>query len=327
MSSRLSRLAALARELHQRPSLERALQTIVDGAARLLGVERTSVRLFDPTRSKLVAICRHGEPLHANPNVEFRHGEGLIGWIAEHVEPVRTGQGDEDPRYQARDDVHEGLKSFLGVPIVAGEACLGVLSATHDTVDRFSQEDEEVLALLAAIAGPFIEIARLERLSQVDRLTGALNRRGLDEVLPGDEAPPPTDDDLAVVMVDIDHFKKVNDTYGHGVGDVVLKELTGRLGNTVRAGDAVVRYGGEEFLLLLPGIGLANATRIAERARRIVAETPFRVDDTDIAVTISAGVAERRDGEAREALLERADEALYAAKDAGRNRVIVAKQT
>lgn len=327
MNERIAKLTETARILHGRLTLDQILQNVTDGAARLLGAPRASLRLLNPGRTRLVAVCRSGTPLHQDPTTEFRLGEGLVGWIAQNQHPLRLGNAEADPRFLHRSDMREAMGSFLGVPLLAGATCMGVLSAVHPGADYFKPEDEQLLLLLATIAAPHLEIARLSRLSRVDGLTGALNRRGLDDAIPEVAAPEPEDrpgQPLSVVMVDVDHFKRVNDQYGHAVGDEVLRAVARRLGGVLRASDAVVRYGGEEFVLLLPGINLQSAARVAERGRKVVAESPVHAASLSIAVTISCGVAERLPGEARAALMDRADAAMYAAKRAGRNRVELA---
>jgi two-component system cell cycle response regulator len=130
---------------------------------------------------------------------------------------------------------------------------------------------------------------------------------------------------VSTLLIDIDHFKKINDSFGHDVGDEVLREFAVRLASNVRAIDLPCRYGGEEFVLVMPGTSLADAERIAERIRRHVAGAPFRVAAVSepLSVTISIGVAANSGpGDNPEALLKRADQALYEAKSSGRNRVI-----
>jgi diguanylate cyclase (GGDEF)-like protein len=322
MSSEFAALTALTLSLQDRLSLDVLLQRIVDGASSLLSTPRVSVRLLDPTRTRLLATCRAGAPLHLNPGSEFRLGEGLIGWIAQEGKPIRTGEAEQDPRFQPRADIKEPMRSFLGVPLVSGRACMGVLSALHPEGDHFDAHHEELLTLLAGICAPHVEVARLQRLSQVDPLTGALNRRGLELEFPDGDvtvlAP------LSVVMADVDRFKRINDAYGHAIGDEVLKRVAQLLSGVMRSGDAVIRYGGEEFLMILPRVGLAMAGRIAERAREAVAEGGINAAGVEIRMTISLGVAERSDDESRESVIKRADEALYEAKSGGRNRVVLA---
>jgi diguanylate cyclase (GGDEF)-like protein len=312
----------LAVEVQHRRSLEDLLQAVVDHTAKILAAEHGSIRLLNPSRTHLVAVCRTGTPLHLEP-VDFALGEGLIGWIAEQEQPIRTADPEHDPRYSPRPK-HEPMGRFLGVPLVSGRVCMGVLSVLRST-EPFTEADEQLLTLVAAICAPYLEIARLSRLSQVDPLTGALNRRGMEasyeERLADNEA---TAGELSLMMVDIDHFKAINDTHGHAVGDEVLRHVARVLSGVLRISDAIVRYGGEEFILLFPDVGLGRALRIADRARQAVAENPTPIDDVKVDITVSIGVAERHPAEPLAALVRRADTALYEAKQTGRNRVCAA---
>ncbi|SCX84269.1 diguanylate cyclase (GGDEF) domain-containing protein [Nitrosospira sp. Nsp13] len=132
---------------------------------------------------------------------------------------------------------------------------------------------------------------------------------------------------LCVAMIDLDFFKKINDTHGHVVGDFVLKHVAGRIQAAVRDFDMVGRFGGEEFVIIMTSTHLELAKVIAERIRKGVMETPLHLKELSIPVTISVGVAMLRPGERKETLIERADKAMYKAKEAGRNRVMLAKDT
>lgn len=123
-------------------------------------------------------------------------------------------------------------------------------------------------------------------------------------------------------MVDIDHFKRVNDRWGHADGDRVLAEVARRIRHEVRAGDLATRYGGEEFLVLLPDTALQAASDVAERIRGAIASEPVALGGGRVVVTASVGVAQLRDGEDNAALVARADTALYRAKQQGRNRCV-----
>ena len=163
-------------------------------------------------------------------------------------------------------------------------------------------------------------------LALTDGLTGLYNRRYLSVHLDGllarvaEGAKGP-----ALLMLDIDWFKRVNDTHGHAAGDAVLREVTSRVARHVRSFDLFARYGGEEFVVVLPETPQRVAESVAERLRMVVAEEPFRIDEPPVAlpVTISIGLAVTEDqNETAESLLRRADSALYAAKAGGRNRVV-----
>ncbi|WP_428561995.1 MAG: diguanylate cyclase [Solidesulfovibrio sp. DCME] len=208
--------------------------------------------------------------------------------------------------------------------------------ATHQAVfSRLDGEDVRQRTFLVSVAAfpeldrriltfaditPLAEERRLLLIrAATDALTGIANRAGIDEILDGALRRTAGEQSaLAVAMFDIDHFKVINDTYGHPAGDAVLVELTGLVADHVRAGDSLGRYGGEEFLIVAPGTHLQEARRLAERLRLAVENHLFPAAGR---VTISLGLAEARPGESAAALVARADEALYRAKETGRNRV------
>jgi diguanylate cyclase (GGDEF)-like protein len=316
-------LAAAAVDLQRHSSLSSVLQLFVERAAELLEVRRVSVRLVDKA-GQLPTRVRAGEAVHDSAN--FTVGEGLVGWIAEHGQPLRIGRAEDDPRFVERPGRREPIGAFLGVPLLHGRTCIGVVAAVHPARDYFTVEHEEILTVLAAVAAPHVELARLERLTQLDPLTGALNRNGLEATFPELAALPPP---LSIAILDIDHFKQVNDQHGHALGDEVLRAVARLLMSQLRATDAVVRYGGEEFLIILPGVGLRHAERALERSRASIAEASLaknaaKNSDRPVRVTVSAGVAQRRENETRNDVIARADAALYLAKRAGRNRVAIA---
>ena len=169
-------------------------------------------------------------------------------------------------------------------------------------------------------------LEQVQRLSSRDELTRALNRRSLVAALERERnraersgAP------FCIAMIDLDHFKRINDSHGHAAGDAVLRAFSAAVHDTMRATDAFGRYGGEEFLLILVGTGKREAFEAVERVRTAVAARDWRAVVPDSAVTMSAGVAEFRKGDPIEQLLHRADQALYQAKHAGRNRTIVSE--
>jgi len=167
-------------------------------------------------------------------------------------------------------------------------------------------------------------LSELESLSRTDPLTGVANRRSFDEALGKEFARSRRHSRaLGVVMLDIDHFKKVNDTHGHPGGDQVLRAFARTVGSVLREGDVLFRYGGEEFVVLLPDTGPEGALRAAERIVAAVASTPVRVDGQLIHITTSAGVGcLERSTRDKEELLGKADAAVYEAKSEGRNRAV-----
>lgn len=191
-------------------------------------------------------------------------------------------------------------------------------------------ETEALVSLIARELGGAIKIATLvedsQRLATTDSLTGLMNRRAFVtateiEVGRGDR----TESSLSVLLLDVDHFKQINDRLGHATGDSVLAALGAMLPRQARPYDVVARWGGEEFVLALPNASAADARGVAERIRHAVAEAEVRTPGGEaVPVTVSIGVAERRQGESLDSMLDRADCAMYAAKTGGRNRVHVA---
>jgi diguanylate cyclase (GGDEF)-like protein len=291
---------------------------VVDTAAKITRVERASLRLLDPTGSRLFAVARAGEPLHFDASYEFRRDEGLIGWIVTHGQTIRSDDPTGDPRFAHRGDQRATMGSFLGVPIVSGQVCIGVLSAVADAPGHFDGADEGHLMLLAAMAAPHIEMSRVTRLARIDPLTGALNRHGLED------DPAPRRDPLSVLFVDVDKLEGLNERHGHAAGDEVLRAVTRVLAGLLRREDAVVRWGGEELVLLLPAVDLTTAARVAERARAAIESTDVGAAAPGARITVSIGVAERRSDEELASAIDRAARAMVEAKEAGRNRVSLA---
>jgi diguanylate cyclase (GGDEF)-like protein len=165
----------------------------------------------------------------------------------------------------------------------------------------------------------------LRRASLTDALTGWLNRRALHDIARREfRRARRTGTPLFFITFDLDHFKSVNDRYGHGIGDIALCHVTALSAQALRGYDALFRTGGEEFAVLVGGGSMADVAGIAQRLRELVAGTPLQTQGLEITMTVSVGLAAARDGDAQwEDVLRRADEALYHAKQHGRNRVSV----
>ncbi len=188
------------------------------------------------------------------------------------------------------------------------------------------QRSSELAASLRRVekANRDLERARADahRLSREDPVTGIFNRRHFGEVLARELSDPESEGTPAVLLLDLDHFKRVNDEHGHLMGDAVLQTVTDRIASVLRAEDCLARWGGEEFAVLAPDVDRDGVLALAERAREALAEEPIRVGDVSIELTLSVGAALAEDGNRTpDALVHAADRALYDAKDAGRNRV------
>jgi diguanylate cyclase len=224
---------------------------------------------------------------------------------------------------------------------IAGAASLDELA---DVVQELLQHTEQTRATAARSASQLAqlreqvetanqsvlvlqrELRETSELVRVDPLTGALNRKGLDEALEREIARMQrTGQRLCVVVLDLDNFKEINDTHGHLVGDEVLVHIATVLRETLRGNDSVVRFGGEEFVLLLPGIGVDEARSVVSRLQRELTKKFFLANAQKLLLTFSAGVTAFTPDEDPAAVIDRADKAMYAAKHAGKNRVMVAE--
>jgi len=216
---------------------------------------------------------------------------------------------------------------------------IGAVSVSYDAAPDFRIHQRTERALLFShtsmwvIGVAFLALGgwrwrqlllKLEQSAVSDPLTGLFNRRELMGRLESEAAAAKRyGTGLSLIMLDIDHFKHVNDTYGHQAGDDVLKALAHIMRNTVRINDLLARYGGEEFVIVCPHAGMDEATEIAERVRRSVEQTPLATRAGEIRITISAGVAGYQQEQPIETLIKDADQAMYEAKNSGRNRVCV----
>lgn len=214
---------------------------------------------------------------------------------------------------QTHKQLHDSAKRLLSAREVNGE----VDSAEFD-----------MMALRAESF--FAQLRRLERAfrtarSDVDPLTGTYNRQTMMGDLNSErERAIRTTVPTAIALVDLDHFKSVNDTYGHQAGDIVLQSVAGILQSHVRPFDKVYRYGGEEFLICLPNADMKQCARVLERLRRVIEASPVAISDEKVLpVTASIGAAPMTKSRTVEQIIEKADRALYAAKEGGRNRVRV----
>ena len=192
---------------------------------------------------------------------------------------------------------------------------------TRASQERLQRTEREIEALQ-------IELRQLRGLVHVDHLTGMLNRSGLDLSYKRESARADrANSQLGVALLDIDDFKRLNDRHGHQAGDAALVHIADVIRRTVRPSDVVVRFGGEEFLFLLPDSEIDHAARALHRLQLDLNRHPLVYRGTDIPISFSAGVTVRRRGQSRDAVIAAADRALYTAKRAGKQRVVTADRT
>ncbi|MCY7354706.1 MAG: GGDEF domain-containing protein [Lysobacter sp.] len=240
---------------------------------------------------------------------------------------VRTRAPLQISLHEARAEAHP---QSAVVPLPIRSPGWGVIILERAQGDGFTNDELTIVAEFGRLATQAVEEAsaamRLRRSAELDALTGTFNRRSLDQWLTrcfGDAHR--ASKDLSVLFVDLDHFKQVNDTHGHAAGDHCLRRTSAALREMIGAGDLLGRYGGEEFIVLLPGATSDSARQLGERIRLAVESQHIEWNGTSLPITVSVGVATRSALEQTPtATIERADKALYAAKRSGRNRVCVA---
>ncbi len=269
----------------------------------------------------LVARAEQGAP--DSLDRRLAPGEGLSGWVAEHRDPARWPPAAVHPAA-----AEPAATSALAVPLVAAGRLYGVLALYRTRPDaEFGESDVTDAAEIARQAGAAIDASFLHeearRLSLTDGLTGLWNRRQFElRVTQELERATRFGEEFSIVMVDLDDFKRVNDTFGHGTGDAVLIETANRLMSHTREVDLVARLGGEEFVMVLPHTDCAGAVLAAEKVRAELAAEPVTTEAGPVSITLSAGVAcHPYNGSGPATLLAAADAALYEAKRAGKNCV------
>ena len=238
-----------------------------------------------------------------------------------------TGQaGSEARRYLDR--LGEGHQTLVEADTDAQREMLAeMVRATHAMIDKTAQLENELASSGARIdtLKTDLEIARSE--SRTDPLTGLANRKACSDYLDANVGRSGSEDrQVSVIFLDIDYFKTFNDQFGHRLGDEVLRLVGQSLEKFFHGHGLVARWGGEEFLVVMPGLPVAEACEIGERFRTFIASRTVRAKQSqrDVGrITLSLGVAERLPGECALALIDRADRALYRAKDAGRNRLVI----
>ncbi|MBQ8848374.1 MAG: sensor domain-containing diguanylate cyclase [Candidatus Gastranaerophilales bacterium] len=313
--------------------LKRLLQVIIQKALITLDAERGSLMLYDYSLNALQVRIVSGlqdkklEEAINNGAVQCAKigvGEGIAGTVFLERKPIITNLGSADPRFIVK-EVLSNTKSLLCVPLVAKGEVIGVINITNKRHDKlFNQKDLEFITSLANQAAIAIDNAKLYELATKDGMTKLYIYRHFYTLLENEiRRCSRYNRNMSLIMMDIDNFKKINDTYGHLTGDTILKRLAAVLQETVRKIDIPARYGGEEFVVILPETDKENACVIAERIRKNISEIVVKIDENqNLSPTVSMGIAQySTDGQEAKELINAADTALYHSKHNGKNMV------
>jgi diguanylate cyclase (GGDEF)-like protein/PAS domain S-box-containing protein len=324
---------AVTRILAEADSEEEVVVGLLRELGGRMGWDYGALWRMDQETGRLVCVDQwtvggaHLEPFTAaSREISFEAGEGLPGRVWDSRQPalvVDVVNDDNFPRAPAA--VEAGLHAAICFPLVSDEAPLGVIEFLSSAIGQTDERLVDVLASIGIQVGQHLTVvreraellARLAEMARTDDLSGLPNRRAwADELERELSRAGRSGEQFSVAMLDLDHFKSFNDTYGHQAGDEVLRRAGAAWPPALRATDFVARYGGEEFAVLLPGCPPNPASEVVERIRAM----------TPMGQTCSAGIAAWDREESAEELVARADAALYEAKRRGRNQIVLAEE-
>jgi two-component system, cell cycle response regulator len=325
-------------ELNRAGQPDQVFLAVLEGARHLAPLDFCAVTLVAEEQGKRVhrimrmsGVTATGRALEGR---SFADNNGLVANVVRYGAPLPgRDAGAMDRQIIFDDDTQiRGLQSLKIFPLVAGSRIVGTLVAGSRKKTAFDDDELRMLEVIAISAAQAVLRAQLfeqmEKMATTDGLTGLVNHRTFqqrfDEQL---SAAKRYGRKLSVVLTDVDHFKSVNDTYGHPTGDQVLKGVARILRESARETDVVARYGGEEFVMVMPETDTEGARVIAERIRERVMREVFQTEQGPLKITMSLGVATFPDvGEPKQVLIDLADQCLYYAKRHGRNQSVTVQQ-
>jgi diguanylate cyclase (GGDEF)-like protein len=347
LKERLLRLGLLSQNIASEQDLSRLVDTILDEVIDFTGFERGLLLLAEDDDGERLKFIRGRHIDHETlDDAERRFSKSLVDQTLQDKKIVFKTHISGDASFSARDSVVSmGLETALCIPLPATpmrtvhhhqhdgedrrrprrrEKLLGVIYLDSTSAIRdLDENDLKLLEAVAAQAAIALQNARLHHQATTDPLTGLANRGFIKQVFDEELRRAKEErEPLAVLILDLDHFKRINDTYGHSAGDEVLRRVAGRVRRTLRRDDYAGRWGGEEFLIVLPGTGVEGALTVAGKVSEAIRSRPMT--DAEVTVTTSIGAAVFPEhGDTAGELVKHADQALYAAKAAGRNRTLV----
>lgn len=327
-------LMEIARALASPNEIQEVLEQIMYQVSRLLNPKAWSLLLRDEISGELEFAVVISDVADSLKGTRLPRGHGVAGWVAEHGESLIIPDVHNDARFAAEFDrkLSFTTRSIACVPVKSHDTVYGVIELINSLDDGFfSDADEQILTTIADFAGIAISNARsVEKIKQLvitDDLTGLYNSRYFFEQIEYEvERSKRYHSPLSLVFFDLDHFKSVNDNHGHLTGSRLLSEVGAIVQRNIRKADKAARYGGDEFVIILPHTDKAGSKRFAEKLLKELRQTKFFSNSgVHLSVSGSFGVAAfPDDSSSATELISAADEAMYRAKESGRNAVAVA---
>ena len=324
----------LGKALTSSLQLDQVLRTIMEKIDEFLRPDNWSLLLLDEATQELYFELAVGKASQALKDVRVKVGQGIAGWVAQNGEAVVVPDTSKDTRFFGKIDEKTKMEtqSIVAVPVKFRDTCLGVIELINCFgPDGFDPRDLKLLEALSDFAAIALEnarhVKRIHELTITDDCTTLYNARHMGFILETEiYRSQRYNYEFSIVFIDLDHFKQVNDTHGHLVGSKLLAEIGNALKSHCRLIDFAFRYGGDEFVILLPQTSKENALNVARRLHKLIRETVW-LDQAGLRVklTPSVGVASYPvDSRTKEGLLHLADEAMYLVKNTHRDSVAAA---
>jgi len=324
----------LGKALTSSLQLDQVLRTIMEKIDEFLRPDTWSLLLVDEAKQDLYFELAVGKGAQALKDVRIKLGQGIAGWVAQRGEVVIVPDVSQDTRFFAQVDEKTKMetRSIVAVPVRFRDHCLGVIELVNCVgPNGFHQRDLALLEALADFAAIALEnarhVQRIHELTITDDCTSLYNARHLNFILETEiYRSQRYGYEFSLVFIDLDHFKSVNDTHGHLMGSKLLAEIGQVIKFHCRLIDFAFRYGGDEFVVLLPQTSKENACVVARRLHRLIRETTWLpAEQLNVRITPSVGVASYpTDSKTKVELLHLADEAMYAVKNSTRDGVAAA---